>query len=55
MSLAVFLIPSIAPPDEAGLYQTFEFLEEKAGRWPVHCHFPNHMEGGMMATYVVSP
>lgn len=38
-----------------GMYTTFEFREEKAGEWLVHCHVPDHMEGGMMANYVVSP
>ena len=32
-----------------GMYKTFEFREDRAGNWLVHCHFPNHMEGGMMA------
>ncbi|MBI4952236.1 MAG: multicopper oxidase domain-containing protein [Myxococcales bacterium] len=43
----VFLMP--------GGYTTFEFLEDNPGDWPVHCHVPDHMEGGMMAEYVVSP
>ena len=34
--------------------ETFEFVEDKAGDWLVHCHFPNQMEGGMMARYVVT-
>lgn len=38
-----------------GMYTTFEFLEDKPGDWLVHCHVPDHMEGGMMARYVVSP
>lgn len=38
-----------------GSYKTFEFLEDKAGDWLVHCHFPNHMEGGMMTRYTVAP
>lgn len=37
-----------------GMYQTFEFVEDRVGDWLVHCHFPNHMEGGMMARYVVT-
>ena len=36
-----------------GMYTTFEFVEDKAGEWLVHCHVPNHMEGGMMARYIV--
>lgn len=38
-----------------GMYRTFEFTEDRAGDWLVHCHFPNHLEGGMMARYRVSP
>lgn len=38
-----------------GLYTTFEFVEDNPGSWLVHCHVPNHMEGGMMARYIVSP
>ncbi len=38
-----------------GMYSTFEFVEDKAGEWLVHCHVPDHMEGGMMARYVVDP
>jgi len=38
-----------------GMYRTFEFTEDKAGEWLVHCHFPNHVAGGMMAKYIVSP
>jgi FtsP/CotA-like multicopper oxidase with cupredoxin domain len=38
-----------------GMYRTFEFVEDKPGDWLVHCHFPNHMEGGMMARYLVEP
>jgi FtsP/CotA-like multicopper oxidase with cupredoxin domain len=38
-----------------GTYETFEFLEDRAGDWLVHCHFPNHMEGGMMTRYAVQP
>lgn len=36
-----------------GMYTTFEFTEDKAGEWLVHCHVPAHMEGGMVARYVV--
>jgi len=38
-----------------GTYKSFEFTEDKAGDWLVHCHFPNHMEGGMMTRYLVAP
>lgn len=38
-----------------GMYSTFEFAEDSPGDWLVHCHVPDHMEGGMMARYVVSP
>ncbi len=38
-----------------GTYRTFEFVEDREGSWLVHCHFPDHMEGGMMTRYVVSP
>ena len=38
-----------------GMYTTFEFLEDNPGKWPVHCHVPSHMEGGMIADYVVTP
>ncbi|MFO0675589.1 MAG: multicopper oxidase domain-containing protein [Polyangiaceae bacterium] len=38
-----------------GTYRSFEFVEDKPGNWLVHCHFPNHMEGGMMARYRVDP
>lgn len=38
-----------------GMYTTFEFMEDNPGDWLVHCHVPTHMEGGMMAKYVVSP
>jgi FtsP/CotA-like multicopper oxidase with cupredoxin domain len=37
-----------------GTYKTFEFPEDRAGNWLVHCHFPNHMEGGMMTRYNVT-
>jgi len=38
-----------------GMYSTFEFTEDNPGTWLVHCHVPSHMEGGMMAEYVVAP
>jgi FtsP/CotA-like multicopper oxidase with cupredoxin domain len=38
-----------------GMYTTFEFMEDAPGDWPVHCHVPDHMEGGMIATYSVAP
>jgi manganese oxidase len=38
-----------------GLYSTFEFREDNPGTWLVHCHVPDHMEGGMMAEYMVEP
>ncbi|MDP2276578.1 MAG: multicopper oxidase domain-containing protein [Archangium sp.] len=38
-----------------GMYRTFEFTEDAVGDWLVHCHVPNHMEGGMMARYRVVP
>jgi FtsP/CotA-like multicopper oxidase with cupredoxin domain len=38
-----------------GMYTTFEFMEDKPGEWLVHCHVPDHMEGGMMARYIVEP
>jgi manganese oxidase len=38
-----------------GSYATFEFMEDNPGSWLVHCHVPDHMEGGMMADYHVSP
>lgn len=38
-----------------GQYTTFEFEEDNPGDWLIHCHVPTHMEGGMMARYVVSP
>lgn len=38
-----------------GMYRTLEFTEDAVGDWLVHCHVPNHMEGGMMARYRVSP
>lgn len=38
-----------------GMYTTFEFQEDAPGNWLVHCHVPDHMDGGMMARYVVSP
>lgn len=38
-----------------GMYATFDWVEDKPGSWLVHCHVPSHMEGGMVARYVVSP
>jgi FtsP/CotA-like multicopper oxidase with cupredoxin domain len=38
-----------------GTYTTFEFQEDNPGEWLCHCHVPTHMEGGMMAKYIVSP
>jgi FtsP/CotA-like multicopper oxidase with cupredoxin domain len=38
-----------------GMYTTFEYEEDKAGEWLVHCHVPDHMEGGMMTRYIVEP
>ncbi len=38
-----------------GTYKTFEFEEDRIGNWLVHCHFPNHMEGGMVSRYTVVP
>ena len=38
-----------------GSYTTFEFKEDNPGSWLVHCHVPSHMEGGMVADYIVSP
>jgi FtsP/CotA-like multicopper oxidase with cupredoxin domain len=38
-----------------GMYTTFEFVEDAPGEWLAHCHVPDHMEGGMMSKYVVSP
>ena len=38
-----------------GTYTTFEWVEDNPGSWLVHCHFPDHMEGGMMARYIVAP
>ena len=36
-----------------GMYTTFEFVEDAPGSWPVHCHVPSHLEGGMVARYIV--
>lgn len=36
-----------------GMYTTFEFKEDNPGTWMVHCHVPAHMEGGMVARYIV--
>lgn len=38
-----------------GMYNTFEVTPTRAGNWMVHCHFPNHQEGGMMARFEVAP
>ena len=38
-----------------GTYTTFEFVEDNPGDWLVHCHVPDHMDGGMIARYQVSP
>jgi len=38
-----------------GMYTTFEFMEDNPGTWLVHCHVPDHMEGGMIADYIVTP
>lgn len=38
-----------------GMYTTFEFMEDNPGNWLIHCHVPSHMEGGMMADYIVTP
>jgi FtsP/CotA-like multicopper oxidase with cupredoxin domain len=38
-----------------GMYSTFEFVEDNPGEWLAHCHVPTHMEGGMMARYIVEP
>jgi FtsP/CotA-like multicopper oxidase with cupredoxin domain len=37
-----------------GMYSTFEFIAEAPGHWMVHCHVPDHMEGGMMASFLVA-
>ena len=36
-----------------GMYTTFQFSEGAPGSWLVHCHVPSHLEGGMMARYIV--
>jgi FtsP/CotA-like multicopper oxidase with cupredoxin domain len=38
-----------------GMYTTFEFVEDNPGEWLVHCHVPDHFEGGMVGTYIVMP
>jgi FtsP/CotA-like multicopper oxidase with cupredoxin domain len=38
-----------------GMYTTFDFQEDNPGTWMVHCHVPDHLEGGMVAEYIVSP
>lgn len=36
-----------------GMYATFEFIEDNPGSWLVHCHVPDHLEGGMQGRYEV--
>jgi len=36
-----------------GMFSTIEWVEDNPGTWLVHCHVPDHMEGGMVANYVV--
>ena len=43
------------PSDYFRAHGFASFQEDKAGDWLVHCHFPNHMEGGMMTRYLVTP
>ena len=38
-----------------GMYSTFEWTEDNPGDWLYHCHVPDHMEGGMMGLYSVTP
>lgn len=38
-----------------GMATTFEFMEDNPGEWLVHCHVPDHLEGGMVGTYIVTP
>lgn len=38
-----------------GMYSTFDWVEDAPGSWLVHCHVPDHMEGGMVARYEVAP
>lgn len=38
-----------------GTFSTFDWIEDKPGVWLVHCHVPDHMEGGMIAHYAVTP
>jgi FtsP/CotA-like multicopper oxidase with cupredoxin domain len=37
-----------------GMYNTFDMMPERPGSWMAHCHFPNHMEGGMIARFDVT-
>jgi FtsP/CotA-like multicopper oxidase with cupredoxin domain len=37
-----------------GTTATFEYTEDSAGTWLYHCHFTEHMMGGMAGRYVVS-
>lgn len=37
-----------------GTFSTFEWIEDNPGTWMVHCHVPDHMEGGMIGHYEVS-
>jgi FtsP/CotA-like multicopper oxidase with cupredoxin domain len=37
-----------------GMFSTIEWIEDNPGTWLVHCHVLDHMEGGMMARYVVA-
>jgi len=36
-----------------GMFSTIEWVEDNPGTWLVHCHVPDHMEGGMVSEYVV--
>jgi FtsP/CotA-like multicopper oxidase with cupredoxin domain len=38
-----------------GMATTFEYMEDNPGEWPVHCHVPDHLEGGMVGVYIVKP
>lgn len=38
-----------------GMYSTFDWLEDAAGKWMYHCHVGDHMAGGMMGYYNVAP
>jgi len=37
-----------------GTTATFEYIEDSPGTWLYHCHFTEHMMGGMAGRYVVS-